>query len=627
LLSREYERGELMAAFNFHKRQTRRWWYAGATLVAVAFFAVMFVGGASATLSGSPSNFESSDGNMTVEGTNFADWNCFANGKVSSFANPSNTTPQVNVGTGTCSSNLTYANASQLADPNAGTAKDVSWVSGQKMDLQCAKTTTGNNPAKDTFNNVAQYNETDPSTHDLYLYGASIRATANGNANENVELSQHAGTSTCPINRSDGDKLLLINFPGNNSPPTVELLTYYNGTPLPTGVSCFSTSTHKEPCWANPEDISSDFEGAVGGAIAANDNGLNQKALLASTFAEFGTNLSNALDLSPTTCFSAAQQTWESRSSSSFSSNPEDIEIFNQPITNCGSLLIYKTDGTNPLSGAVFTASPGSTDTSGVTASSSTFVDEGGQTPSYPGYYCLDDMLLGQSTTVHETTPPTGYNAAADQTITVTNTDTCATRLAATTITPDGSTFVDTPQLGALKVVKTAKNKNCTGAGTPTISSGTCKQAGVQYLSGVSFGIYQSNAQVGSSVSTGSDGVACFTNLPLGSYNVRETAPSNYQGAANHDVTVTASSTPASCSTGTPVVDNVSNTPLSKIEVLFTSSAGSGVTQATITCKDASLTTITPDSGSTSGIDQSYSGLLPNPDTSHNYTCTINIDP
>jgi len=70
------------------------------------------------------------------------------------------------------------------------------------------------------------------------------------------------------------------------------------------------------------------------------------------------------------------------------------------------------------------------------------------------------------------------------------------------------------------------------------------------------------------------------------------------------------------------------NVPLSKIEVQFTSSAGTGVTAAVITCKaEDGTTTLTPDPGGTTGADQSYSGLVPNSDASHNYTCTVNIDP
>src|SRR5262249_26179383 len=69
------------------------------------------------------------------------------------------------------------------------------------------------------------------------------------------------------------------------------------------------------------------------------------------------------------------------------------------------------------------------------------------------------------------------------------------------------------------------------------------------------------------------------------------------------------------------------NTPLSKIEGLFTSSPGTAVTTSVITCKDQGGKTINPDAGGILGIDQSYSFLPPNSDANHNYTCTINIDP
>jgi Prealbumin-like fold domain len=606
-----------MSVLRLGQRRWRRWWYAGVTLVAAAFFAAFSVVAASANVAGSPSNFESGDGNMVVTTAGNSDWNCFANGKGTGFANG------INVGASGCT-NLAYGNAFQAADPNAGTANDESWVSGQKMDLQCAKTTTGNNPAKDTFNNIAEYNETN-SSHNLFLYGAAIRATANGNANENIELSQNPGTKTCPINRTAGDKLLQLNFNGNGTLAPPQILTYY--TTLPTGVTCFSGASKPAPCWANPQSPSSGFEGGVDeSGISGPNNGMTGNTLTALLFSEFGVNLSAVLGLPTNSCSTFGQETWESRSSSSFTSNPEDIEAFPHPISNCGSLLVKKTDGSGNLqSGAVFTASPGTTNTSGVTANTSTFVDESTVNSAFAGYYCLDNMLLGQTGTIHELSAPTGFNTAPDQSYTVTSSASCATRLAAATITPD-NTFVDTPQLGALKIVKTAKNKNCISAGQPTLTNGTCTGAGVQALSGVSFAISQGGSQVGSSQTTDNNGVACFTNLALGGYTVTETAPTNYQGAAAHNVTITASSTPGSCSTGSPVVDPVSNTPLSKIEVLFNSSAGSGVTQATITCKDQSGATITPDSGSTTGSDQAYSGLVPNTN-SGTYTCTVNIDP
>src|ERR1051326_635164 len=60
-----------MAAFNFHRRKTRRWWYAGATLVAAALFAVFYVAGASATLTNSP--YDGSNGTLDSGITGHAD--------------------------------------------------------------------------------------------------------------------------------------------------------------------------------------------------------------------------------------------------------------------------------------------------------------------------------------------------------------------------------------------------------------------------------------------------------------------------------------------------------------------------------------------------------------------------
>src|ERR1041384_876119 len=61
-----------MAALDFRHRQTRRWWYSGATLAIAAFFAVFFVVGASANITGS--TFEGQDGNMVVNTSGNTDW-------------------------------------------------------------------------------------------------------------------------------------------------------------------------------------------------------------------------------------------------------------------------------------------------------------------------------------------------------------------------------------------------------------------------------------------------------------------------------------------------------------------------------------------------------------------------
>jgi len=70
--------------------------------------------------------------------------------------------------------------------------------------------------------------------------------------------------------------------------------------------------------------------------------GISGTSLATNQFAEFGINLTQALGLGGK-CFAFPQQVWESRSSgSSFTSNPQDIEIEHHIIQNCGEVQIIK---------------------------------------------------------------------------------------------------------------------------------------------------------------------------------------------------------------------------------------------------------------------------------------------
>src|SRR6266508_5447656 len=114
-------------------------------------------GAADAVLPGSPSNFESNDGNMIVDTTGNHDW-----------------------------ANVSFVHVSDLAS----TTSDDSFAPGQKQDTVCPDVAPHGNPPKDDFTDVASFSETNGTTGDTYLYGATIRYTANGNASENVELKQ-----------------------------------------------------------------------------------------------------------------------------------------------------------------------------------------------------------------------------------------------------------------------------------------------------------------------------------------------------------------------------------------------------------------------------------------------------
>jgi plastocyanin len=160
-----------------------------------------------------------------------------------------------------------------------------------------------------------------------------------------------------------------------------------------------------------------------------------------------------------------------------------------------------------------------------------------------------------------------------------------------------------TNSTGAIKIVKTAKNANAGPGDHPH--------------AGVDFEIRLGGVLV-DTVTTGSDGTACLDGLiPGEEYTVTEIVPDGYEVDSNNPQTVTVTAG-ATCSSGTPNVVNFSNTPLSKLDFIFHSLAGAGVTNATIQCVDIHGTPVDLQDGVTFSLDN----LLP--DT---YTCTIVIDP
>ncbi len=307
-------------------------------------------------MTGSPSNFESQDAavpnsnpplpdaNMTNDVSGNSDWNCFANGGASDttgFVKSGITVGQ------TCSSALVKANAVAKPDPAATTADD-SWQNGQKMDSACAQLANNKNQPKDDFTAIASYNEVRASDKHTFLYGATIRVAPNGNASENVELNQVAGTAACPITRTAGDHLLAFDYLNGGATLNLHVLTWIDAAHSTlggnNGICIIKNDTM--PCWgANViTPGAAAFDGGVSqSAITAAKNGINGVALDANEFAEFGVDLTTALDQNPNACNTTSQITWESRASgSSFSSNPADISIEKKTVTNCGEVIIKK---------------------------------------------------------------------------------------------------------------------------------------------------------------------------------------------------------------------------------------------------------------------------------------------
>ena len=356
----------------------RRWLFVAATLTVSAAM-VLFVVGAGAVVPGSPSNFESNDGNMTVDTAGNADWNSVAGSCLGG----------ANVSGGLCVS----GNYVHLVDV-ASSSSDDSFKPGQKQDTICPLVIGSKNPPKDDFTDVASFNETSSSTLDTFLYGATIRFTSNGTASENVELNQ-GKNGTCSneppgvslLARTVGDKLIGIDYTNGGASVNFHVLTWIDGTD-PTNPTC-SVGNDTPPCWgAAVQTLAANAaEGKASQAqIVGGDNGINGQTLTAGQFAEFGVDLTAAKIIPAGACEAFPQTVWESRSSASFVSTTEDISLEHHSISTCGSLSVNKYidanengksdsgDGTalaGDLTGWSFTVSgpagtcTGTTDTSG----------------------------------------------------------------------------------------------------------------------------------------------------------------------------------------------------------------------------------------------------------------------
>jgi hypothetical protein len=611
--------GNEVAAFNFHKRRTRRWWYAGVTLVAAAFFTVFFVVGASANVA--PSTFNANDGNLIQEATpaGNTDW-C------------NQTASQLTGEGGVCPTADLAPNLTQQSDLIKSTS-DNAFGQGAKEDTPCPTVVFGSiPPQKSDLSRF--YTAHEIVGGDTFLYLAWERSNILGNANMDFEFNQsktlcsnEPSGNKVPV-RTNGDLMVTYDFGGSGT-PQLNLLFWLDGTsPDPvdgtteTVSQCFSANAF--PCWGDHTSLSGNSEGGVNKTSVTDPiNPGAPRTLIGDstggTFGEASIDLSKVLPTvfgpNPTTCESFGSAYLKSRSSSSFTAEQKDfISPAAVSLNNCGSLLIYKTDGTNGLAGATFTAEPGTT-SGGSTAASSDFVDEGG------GYYCLDNMLIGQVTTVTETVAPPGYNVDPNsQDITVSSTDSCATRLAADPIVADNAStpFVDTPQVGAIVITKTGKDKSCTGAGTPTAS---CAGASSRYLGGAVFQLKSGSTVVATSGSTDSTtGQICIDNVAPGSYTLHEsTAPTGYSAGADQTGVSISGGTTCDSSPTTATVDDL---PLTKITVSTTPEV-TGSTTSTVKCVNSSSSGGT-DTGETSAVATPHTTIDLVPGT---YTCTVVIDP
>jgi hypothetical protein len=565
---------------------------AGATILLVLALLPAY-----AVLPGSPSDFESGNdptlglGNMVVNTTGNSDWITVAGGGA----------PYVH-----------------LTDP-AATNSDTSFTPGQKQDTVCPEEELHKNPPKDDFTDVASYFEVndDGGAHDgdVYLYGATIRHAANGNASENIELKQ--GTSgLCPgsttlLQRTPGDKLIAIDYLGGGNAVEFHVLTW-----VASG-ACF-VANNVAPCWGATvlELDPTEAEGGVNSTtISAANNPISGVQLVAGKFAEFGINLTESGIISEGDCEGFSQTIWESRSSgSSFVSSTKDITIEDNDIALCGSASVTKTnDDDSSPAGAVFTLYQGS-DTTGTVVGTCTVdadgdcVNDDGTTTFPPSFADLEPGTY----TIDETTVPAGFEKDADlpDTFTVVAGDEVEL------------SYENVKLEGALQI-----NKNSTKTGNPAVANDGAEfsvegpDPDTTSFTVVDNGALDEDSTVG---------VVCVSGLDLGDYTVNETgAPEGYGDApaseADQVVTVadntdcdpdTVGNSPGAGATAT-----FTNPPLSDLHVSW-KDGGSGETSAVISCDE---TTGTEDTTTETGWDETetVTGI----EGTTLITCTIDIDP
>ena len=605
-----------MAAFDFHRRRTRRWWYMGAALLAVALFAVFSVGAASGKLgaskaalklSGSP--YDGSDGTLdTVTGITAAD----------------------DVASG--SSDNAFGQGTKEDDPN------VSVVDGSIP------------PNKNDLTHF--YEGSTLTTDGVFLYLGWSRAVNIGNANLDFEINKNATTvsgspwtgsttGSFAINRRSGDILVTYDFGGSGA-PTLGLNRWLVSAADPvvdgfeSGNVCYSA--HSFPCWGDHKDLGNTIsEGSV------SSDGLFGEAVI---------NLTAAGVLGSGVCdFGQATTFLKSRSSSSFTAELKDfIAPVSTPVNPCSTITIIKhtLNGAGTRSGIdksfAYT-------TTGTGLSGFSLNDKNGNTGdvtcSSTVTTCNKKVFsgLGQgSYSVTETLPVTNYDFK-DLTCTATGTGTSVTPSASPggnstptaniTLAYGGSvtcTYTNQQQTGALLI-----KKNSTKTGL------LVKNAGATFCYSGTSGCTSSTSgatQVTDSTSgTGTDsdtaaGEVCLTGLTPGGYYVNETgAPTGYAASSSNTeqhVTVTSGT---NCSTNKPTtlstgLATFSDPPLSDIQVNFKDD-GSGETNGTgtsISCDNG--TNGTTSTTAATGWDKSVT--VTNIKTGSTDTvihCTITIDP
>ncbi len=362
--------------------------------------------------------------------------------------------------------------------------------------------------------------------NDSFLYLAWERANTLGSANMDFEFNQSSTPSSNGVTpvRTAGDILITFDFASGGNQVKLGILTWQTGAPPAGQTGCFQGLNQdgsvkvggSAPCWGNRIDLSA--SGAAEGSVNSGEvtDPIAGAPLPDKTFGEAAINLRLAGVLDPNACRSFGRAFLKSRSSDSF---PAELKDFIAPIqvevNNCQPVTINlkKVDqGGAPLEGAVLQLFQ-DVDNDGALDDGDVQVGQNCTTTSDGIGDCTFQVSSNGRYIGHEYTAPNGYDVAADQATVVTMTS------QAQTIT---LTFTDSVVPGRIDITK--------------------KDDVEQPVVGALFTLYADNepfggsrggedTKVGECTTALHQGIAIcsFTNLPLGSYWVVETAaPDGY---------------------------------------------------------------------------------------------------
>jgi hypothetical protein len=599
----------------------------------VVIAALLLVIGASASVS-SDAGFEGADGNLANNGA--IDWNDFDAGTNGWLGTAPLRTRAETVSGWKFNGLEDYQN-----DGN-----DTVFAGGVKQDDECAKVQNGPKPPNkddlkrvyfaskqvggNTFLGLAweriPQNTTSASAHVAFEFNRddphnACGGNSNGLVHRSVDLPAVAGDQS--------DMLIVYDFEGGTSTPQLKLSRW-----IASG-SC-EVGSDSPPCWGQTVNLTAGgfADAKVNTEDASDVVAPADDTLHSQEFGEAIINLTAAGVFSSSTCTSFGKAYAVSRSSGNSSQaqmkdlvGPGDVSL-----SNCGQIKVIKRTNPRDLNQDFnFSSNIESSATKSCSADSSpnAFVLNDGQpvaTPAGDNSSNTEDctsIQAGSYFVKESSTDPSGFGFASVSCTTSGGASYLADAADARkiNITLVGNsvitcTYINDQLTGAIAITKTAKDKSCQLDGQGNLPS-RCSAVGVAKQSGVTFDIKDGSTTVGSPA-TNASGVACLAGLTIGTtYTVHEVVPSNYTGQADKGVSVTAT---GDCTSGAATTSFV-NSPLSKLQVIFTSSAGSGITAGTIDCEPNGGSVITPDGG-TSDEDNSYSGLAIG-----DYTCNINIDP